>query len=265
MIKGLLVLDENLASSIALRYASRLADYMPIKFKAAHVENPNNNHQKAGVGWIQRIWEQGIEDAGVQTVQRLIKTEKVGCEFIGAPKILIGDHNKKLLEALWEDNFQLFIEGNLNTSNIDDFYKLITTRLYSKSPNPMLIVKNLVNPGKVVLICGEGVKPHVLGTQFMKIARDASFSIDILFYKYEGNEKPVFLDNSEGGSGLVKVEEMLTEKGFKIQQSRVVCGGPEQTADLFRNYGLAFTTFPTRKSARLELLANIPIPITLCR
>jgi len=265
MIKGLLVLDENLASSIALRYACRLADYMPIKFKAAHVENPDTDHQSAGIGWIKRIWEQGIEDAGTQTVRRLIQTEKVDCEFIGAPKILIGDHNKELLNALWGDRYQLFIEGNLNTSNIDDFFNLINSELYSKSPSPMLIVKNLVNPGKVVLICGEGVQTNVLGAHFLKIAKDASFTIDILFYKYEADREPLFLDKREGGSALTKIEEMLTGNGLQVEQSRVVSGSPELTADLLRDYGLAITTFPSHKSARLELLANIPIPVILCR
>jgi len=265
MIKGLLVLDENLASSIALRYACQLTDYMPIKFKAAHVESPDTDHQSAGIGWIKRVWEQGLEDAGRQTVRRLIQTEKVDCEFIGGPKILIGDHNTELLNTLWGGRYQLLIEGNLNTSNIDTFYNLITSELYSTSPCPMLVVKNLVSPEKAVLVCGEGVNPHTLGSQFVKIAKESSFIIDILFYKYEDNGEPVYLDNSEGGSALVTLEEMLTQNGFQIQQSRVVCGSPEQTADLLRAYGLAISTFPSRKSARLELLANIPIPILLCR
>ncbi|MBW1637454.1 MAG: hypothetical protein JRC87_07985 [Deltaproteobacteria bacterium] len=265
MIKGLLVLDENLASSIALRYACRLADYLPIKFKAAHVEDPDADRQSAGVGWIKRIWEEGIEDAGRQTVRRLIQTEKVDCEFMGDPKILIGDHNQELLNTLWRDSYQLFIEGNLNTSNIDDFYNLITSELYKNSPTPMLIVKNLVTPDKAVLVCGEGVRLDVLGSQFLKIAKDASFTVDILFYKHEDNGELQYLDNSEGGSALKKFEKMLSENGFQIGQSRVISGSPAQTADLLRDYGLAITTFPARKSARLELLANIPIPVMLCQ
>lgn len=265
MIKALLTLDENLASSIALRYAGQLTDYMPIKFKAAHVEEPDSSKKLAGTGWVQRTWEKGIEDAGRLTVQRLIKTEKASCEFIGTPQIFIGDRDDELLEALSQGGYDLFIEGNLNTSNVNDFHKLITSKLYSKSKRPMLIVKNLVNPGKAVLVCGEGVDPHVLVTEFLKLAKDATFTIDLLFYKFQENEAPVFLDRSEGGNALTETEVMLTKNGFQVQKSKVVCGTPEQTADIFREYGLAFTTFPTRKSVRLELLANIPTPVILCR
>jgi len=265
MIKGLIVLDENLASSIALRYAGLLSEYMPIQFKAAHVEDPATKRQSAGTGWVQRTWEKGIEEAGMQTVQRLIKTEKAGCEFMGAPRILIGDHDDELLDTLWQGGYELFLEGNLNTSNVSDFYSLITSKLYSKSPSPMLVVKNLVSPAKTVLICGEGVDPGILVPQFLKIANGATFAVDIVCYKFQENDAPVLVDNSEGGAALTRVAEMLAENGVQVQKCRVICGTPEQTADLFREYGLAVTTFPTRKSMRLELLAHIPTPVVLCR
>jgi hypothetical protein len=266
MIRGLLVLDENLASSIALRYAGQLSAYMPIQFKAAHVEDPSNSKRTVGTGWVQRTWEKGIEDAGIQTVQRLIKTEKVGCQFLGAPQVFIGNRDDELLEALSQGNYDLFVEGNLNTSNVNDFYNLINAKLYSKSKRLMLIVKNLVNPGKIVLICGDGVDPDILVPQFVKFIKETSFiSIDLLFYKFQESDSPVLLAKTEGGSAFSKIEEMLQENDIKIHDNKVVCGTPEQTANLFRGYGLAFTTFPTRKSVRLELLANIPTPIILCR
>lgn len=265
MITGLLVLDENLASSIALRYASQLAEYMPITFKAAHVEDPNTKSQSAGTGWVQRAWEEGVEDAGRQTVRRLINTEKVNCKFLGSPKIVIGDRDDELLGALGEGSYDLFIEGNLNTSNVDDFYTLITSKLYRESTTPMLIVKNLVSPGNAVLICGDEVDPQAIVPKFLTIAKDATFTVDILFYKFQENEAPLLLDGSEGGNALAQTEALLSAGGFKVRESRVVCGTPEQSADLLRDYGMAFTSFPTRRGVRLELLAHMPTPVVLCR
>ena len=265
MIKALLNIDENLASSIALRYAGQLADILPLKVQATHVEEPDSKQKSAGTGWVQRTWERGIEEAGMQTALRLIKTENPSCDFIGTPKIFIGSRDDELLEELRRGGYDLFMEGNVNTSNVNDFYRLITSSLYSKAPCPMLIVKNLVTPKKGVLLIGDGVDPDKLVAQFIKIGKTVKLDFDLIHYKFQEKDKLEFLDKSEGGSNLAQTESLLNENDCKVQTSKVICGTPEQAADLFREYGLAFTTFPTRKSPRMELLAHIPTPLILCK
>lgn len=265
MIKGLLNIDENLASSIALRYAGQLTDILSMQIQATHVEEPDAKQRSAGTGWVQRTWERGIEEAGMQTVLRLIKTENPNCNFIANPKIFVGDRDDEILEELRKGRYELFVEGNVNTSNVNDFYRLITSPLYSKSPCPMLVVKNLVVPKKGVILVGDGVDPQKLIAQFIKIAKTAKVDFDLVHYKFQENNELVFLDKREGGSYLADTESLLKENGFSVQSSKVICGTPEQAADSFREYGLAITTFPTRRSPRMEMLAHIPTPLILCR
>lgn len=264
-MKGLLNIDENLASSIALRYVGQLADVAALKVQVTHVEEPDPKQKSSGIGWVQRTWEKGIEEAGMQTVLRLLKTENMSRDFAGVPKIFVGSRDNEILEELRRGMYDLFLEGNINTSNVNDFYRLITSRLYSKAPCPVLIVKNYVIPKKGVLLIGDGVDQQKLVGQFLKFAKSARLEFDLLYYKFQENDELLFLEKSEGGSNLAQTENLLRESGCSAQTSRVICGTPEQAAELFREYGLAISTYPTRKSPRMELLAHIPSPLMLCR
>lgn len=265
MIKGLLYLDENLASSIALRYASHLAELINLQLQTAHVEQPDQKQHSAGSGWVRRTWERGVQDAGTQVVQRLLKTEKVQCPFTGPPKIFIGDRDEEILDELKFGSYDLFMEGDLNTSNVSDFYKLITSRLYAKAPCPVMIVKNLLVKQNAVLLCGDGVDHHKLIIQFLKIFGGAQLEIELLYYKFQETDELSFQEKEAAGSFLQEAEQLLAEKGGALYRSRVVTGTPERVGDYLSNYGLVASTFPTRKSPRFELLAQLPSPVFLCK
>jgi hypothetical protein len=265
MIKGLLMVDNSSVSSIALQYAERLSNIVPIHFKAVHIEQEQSKKRVPGTGWVEKTWRNGIEHAGFQKACQLINKENVRCNFIGSPKVFIGNRCDNLLNELWNGCYELFLEGSPKTTKVNEFHELITSRLYSKSPSPMLVIKNLVEPSKAVLIIGDGVDIHKLVPTYLKLTRNAKLTVDILTYKFQENDVPVFMDKVEGGSAPEKTEKMLAVRGCKVSQNLVVSGAPEKVAELFRDYGLAFSTFPSRKSPRLELLAHLPTPLVLCR
>jgi hypothetical protein len=266
MIKSLLALDENLASSIALRYASKMGELLPLQLQASHVEIPDEKLQPAGgEGWVRRTWEKGLQDAGLLAIQRLLNTEKVFCPFIGAPKVFVGDRDSTLLEELRTGNYDLFIEGNLNTSNIHDFYKLISSRLYAKAPCPIMVVKNLVTNNHVALLCGDGVDHLTFIPQTLRILSSDDIDFSLLYYRFQENEKPVFMDKHEAGSTLLEAEAILQENQKRPLSSEVISGTPEQVASLLRKYSVVASSFPTRKGPRLELLAQCPSPVLLCK
>jgi hypothetical protein len=265
MIKGLLYLDENLASSIALRYASHLTALLQLQLQAIHVEEPDNKQHSAGSGWVRRTWEKGLQETGLQKVQRLLNMEKVQCTFSGPPKVLIGDREDEILEELRVGAYDLFLEGNLNTADKADFYDLIGSRLYAKMSCPAMIVKNMLVTEKVLVLCGDGVDHRSLIPQFLKITDGARFDLELLFYKYQENEEPLFLEKSAAGGFLEEAETILNDNGWAASASRVLTGTPERVGDYLRNYGLVVSTFPTRKGPRMETLANAPSTVLLCK
>ncbi len=265
MNMGLLALDENLPSSIALRYASQLVEILALQLQAGHVEVPDKKRHSGGTGWVRRTWERGLLEAGHQAVQRLLNTEKVPCPFIGSPKVLIGDRDNAFLEELRNGGYDLFIEGNLNTSDITDFYRLISSPLYSKTPCPILVVKNLVASDSVALLCGDGVDHNTVIPRALSLLKGKSIHFDLIFYRYQETEATISINKEEAGSVLVEAEALLKEANITPANSMVVSGTPEGVAAMLKKYRLVASSFPVRKSPRLELLAQCPSPILLCQ
>lgn len=265
MIKGLLALDENLASSIALRYASKLVEILPLQLQAAHVETPDEKQHSAGNSWVRRTWEKGLQEAGLLAIQRLLNTEKVPCPFIGPPKVFVGDRDEMLFEELRTGGYDLFMEGYLNTSNVGDFSALLSSRLYTRTHCSIMIAKNLVTSHSAVLLCGDGVDHTTFIPQALHILAGSDFNLDLLFFRFQENEEPVFMDKKEAGSTLLEAEELLLAGDRRAKNTQVVCGTPERVADLLKKYSVAASSFPTRKSPRLELLAHCPSPVLLCK
>lgn len=265
MNMGLLALDENLASSIALRYASQLVNILALQLQAGHVEAPDKKQHSGGTGWVRRTWERGLQEAGQQAVQRLLNTEKVPCPFIGSPKVFIGDRDDVFLEELRHGDYDLFIEGNLNTSNITDFYELISSPLYTKTPCPIMVVKNLVSSDSVALLCGDGVDHMTVIPKALSLLKGDKINFDLIFYRYQETEPSFSMDKNEAGSVLVDAEKLLAAENIRPANSLVVSGTPESVAAILKRYRLVASSFPVRKTPRLELLAQCPSPVLLCK
>lgn len=264
MNKGLITLDENLASSIALRYASRLVDLMPLQLQAGHVEVPDNKQHSAGSGWVRRTWERGMVEAGQAAIQRLLNTEKVNCPFVGTPKVFIGDRDDVLLDELTDGQYDLFIEGNINTSDVNDFSALISSRLYRKAPCSLLVVKNLVAGNRAALLCGDGVDLETVLPKALELIGDKGLGLDLILYRYQEKEASVIEDREEVNLSE-EVRALLQDKEILQLNIQVVSGTPESVAGLLKKYKMVISSYPQRKSPRLELLAQCPSPVLLIK
>ncbi len=265
MMISLVYVDENLASSIALRYAGALANLTGMAIQPIHVEEPDHKSHSSGSGWVRRSWEQGLVAAGRQEVERLLRTEKVDCRLAGVPKVLVGDRQAEILDELQRFSYDLYIEGYLNTASVNDFYALLGSQLYRKMDRPALVVKNLVPLDRVLLLTNESVDCTRLIPCFTRLFQDAPVIVDLLYYKFREGGSVQLEDRSEAGSYLDNAEAVLAEAGRKADKVQVIQGSPEQVVDHLRSYGLVVSTFPSRKSPRYELLAMLPNPLLLCR
>jgi len=266
MTIGLIALDENLASSIALRSAALLAEEIPIQLRAVHVEAPDvNKYSASGTGWVRRTWERGVKDGAQQALQRFLNTEKVSIPFIGLPKILIGDRDVELLHELQKSNYDLFIEGNLNTSDITDFYRLLFSRLYTQTPCPIMVVKNLVSSNTVALLCGDGADYKELISQAITLLKSDKFSFDLIFYQYKEGEPKISTEKKDAGDVLFEAEKLLQEADIEPVNTQVLTGTPEGAAQLLEKYRIVVSSFPSKTCPRLKVLAHCPAPILLCK
>ncbi len=264
MLKALLYINEDLASSIALRYTAYLNKFVPLYLFITHVEEPGGKEQ-VGTGWVRRTWEDGVASSGKRLVDHMLRTENIDCPLAGSPKIFVGDREQELLNELRNGKYKLFVEGYLNSADPDQFYETINTPLYAYSPCPVLIAKNLSISKKCALLCADSVDSKILVEKSMEILGDSTFSLDIVYFKFKENEQLVTLDREDGGSCLQEAESLLSEAGKPVENVVVLSGTPEQVGDYLREYALVASTFPSRKSMRMYVLANSLASVLLVR
>jgi len=255
MTKTLLNIDENLASSIALRFSAYLNKFIPLSLFITHVEEPDKK-EHVGKGLVHQAWEEGVIASGRRLVDRMLHTENIDCPLAAQPEITVGIRNEEILSQLRNGQYQLYIEGYLNTADPDAFYQLISSQLFSEAPCPLLIAKNLSISKKCALLCADSVDPKLLVEQSCKILDKATFLIDIVYFKFKENNELQLLSREEAGSHLRETEELLAEKNKQVENVHVASGTPEQVGDFLKEYALVTSTLPSRKSMRMMTLAN---------
>ncbi len=264
MLKTLVYVNEDLASSIALRFTAYLNKFVPLSFYVVHVEQPDEK-EHIGTGWVQQAWEDGVGANGKRVVDRMLRTENIDCPLAGRPKIFVGNRTEEIMYELRIGSYDLYIEGYLNTADPDQFYQLLSSPLYSQAPCPVLVVKNLSISKKCALLCADSVDPKLLVNRSMEILGDSTFGFDIVYFKFKENEQLVALGPEEGGSNLAAAKKQLTEFGKNVENEIVLSGTPEQVGDYLKDYALVASTLPGRKSMRMATLANSLASVLLVR
>jgi nucleotide-binding universal stress UspA family protein len=262
MLSSLINLREDLQSSIALRFADRLALLTDMILRPVYVEDASDKFQ-SGTGWVRRSWLQGIEESGRDEIARLLKTEKVRCRVL-SPLIIVGDPEKELLYHLNRDEYSLYIEGYLNVSNKEAFKKRVTSKLYSESPCPVLMVKNITSPSDILLLIDESSRPERIIFRLFTIFGKIKDGLDITLMRY------VYKEQDKVSFGPMEKEdrdalELLEGAGYVGAESLVVQGPPEHVAEYIRDHGLVAAEMPARHTPRMELLALASNPLLLCR
>ncbi len=263
MSKALLNLDENLASSIALRYAAFLSQLFDIELYITHIEVPDRKEQ-AGTGWVRRTWENGLLDTGLQAVQRLLRTENVQCHFAGPPIVLVGNRDPEILRELKSDAYDLFIEGNTQSGDLAGFHNLLTSGLYSATPCPVMLVNNLATVDSVALLCGDDVDCKKLVTAYLALTGAADIEVELVYFKFQEDGELVFLDETEGGANFKAAGQLLLDAGKRLRGSKVLSGTPEQTGDYLKNFAFVGSPLPGIRDPLLEVLFSTPSTLLLC-
>lgn len=268
MIKILVSVDADLASSIALRYACQLADLIGVELQTIHVEEPGKEGYSPGSGWVRQTWEAALLETGREEVNRLIKAEKTSCPVLPPPKMFIGDREEEILRELQRGSYDLFVEGALYTFTAANFYKKIHSRLYRRVPCSVMLVKNLVNPQRVVIVMTGNENVPRLISSFLRIFQGGKVEVDLLSCEFEKRAEPIVREGRKNSdASLQSAEKILVERGLKLGERRVLEGTPEELGHVLKDYGLTVAPIHrdgTKKSDLLELLSRCPSPILLC-
>jgi nucleotide-binding universal stress UspA family protein len=267
MLKTLVSLNPDLASSIALRYACRMGTVVKMALQTIHVEDPAASGHPPGTGWVRRTWEKALLKAGEEEIAQLIQAERSSCPPLAATKMVIGDPEEEILRELDRESYDLFIEGTLYSFSSTSFNKKIRSRLYRHASCPVILVKNLMDLKRIAILLGADMDPVSVVTPFLKIFSEGVFDVDLLYYRFHEGGGPTF-QKQEGAEGVLSAgRKLLIEGGGIPKECRVIEDSPEKLSDLFRDYGLVVSSVhgvASKKSHLTELLHRMPSPILFC-
>jgi len=276
MIKTLVSINADLASSIALRYACQLANLTGMLLQTMHVVEPEQEGHSPGTGWVRRTWEKGLLETAQGEISRLLDAERAAFPGLGVPRMSVGVREDELLRELEEESYDLFVEGLLYSFDSSYFHKKLRSRLYREAPSSILLVKNLVSPKKVALLLEDEVAIRSMISSFLKIIDGAEMEIDLLRYKFQSGGRMNFQGNVEPrapsrpekpDSILSSAEEILAAEKRTVSASLVVQDTPLKIGEYLEGYSLVVSFLPHQKAIKgplVDLLARVPSAILLC-
>ncbi len=265
MLKTLVSLNADLASSIALRYACQMASFMQLELQTIHVEEPGAEGKPLGTGWVRRSWEKAMLETGQEEISQLIQAEKTHCPPLAATKMCIGDREEEILNELRREHYDLFMEGILYTFTPTSFYKKIQSRVYRQASCPIILVKNLTSLNRVVILLGAEMDHAGVLDTFLKMFGDAKVDIDLCYYRFQQAGGTASQENPE--SVLSAARKKLAAVGRTANSSRLIQESPEAAAELLGNDALVISSVQRsahKKGPMIELLHRIHCPILFC-
>lgn len=262
MLKALVPVEMTLASNVALRFLCRKAESLGIAVQPIHIEEPDNKSHSSQTGWIRKSWESGLRQAGLEEVQRILKSEKLDCFVMPNPIVRVGDREDNILEELRIGGYDLFVEGEVSNFNSGEFRKRLRSKLYRQMPSPVLIVRNMVQSDRVALVVDEKTDVEHLVARFVRFFEGSKVDFDLCSYAMHdlgGDPHPDEL--------LVEAKELLERQNFSPAKTLSLLSGPAAAAQVLYDYGLIVANLDrkaSRKSAMTEVLGLVTSPLLLC-
>ncbi len=277
MIKTLISLNADLASSIALRYCCRLAELADMKLQTIHVEETGKEGYPPGSGWVRNTWEKGLLQTAGEEISQLINSEKSSCSPLIPPIIRLGESDDELLHEIEAEPYDLYVEGILNAYNSQDFQNKVRSKLYRYVTCPILVVKNLVNPERVALLLEDNKDLEPLVNAFLKVFNQSKLTPDIIHITFQRSGKSGYREkiepsdshgDGEPGELLIAARTMLAERDCHANESWIMRDTPKELGEILSDYGLVAACLPRRadkKNRVVELLNQVPSAAFLCK
>lgn len=268
MIKALVSVDMDLASGLALRYAYQLANLVKMELRTIHVEKPDAQENVPSTGWVRDKWEKALKQKEQEDIANLLNTTKLNSPSAWSkPIITMGDRPKEIAAQLENGLYDLFIEGSLATFNVAKFYEIIDSYLYQNLPGPVVMVKNMTEIFKMLLLVDESVNLNKLISTFVKVFGQAEIDIDLIYYKARESADMAIVEDESAAVVLRTAQEILESHGRTPNKKEAIQGTSEQVSRYINNYGLVLSSVRRpvgRGTPLMELMGRLLCPIFLC-
>ena len=262
MINSLLLINADLGSSIAVRYAQALSNQIDLQVHGIHVVDPQQLESAPGSGWVRKTWENTLINTQRENMMRFLEVEKVNLPFLKVPKVAIGEKTEKIMDEIRTNEYGLFLEGVPPTTHPGDFYNLVNSRLYRMLPCPILVVKNFLPPTRAAILLDDPSDLTLLPESVFDLFKGKGIEAVPIFPKFSASG-PLKVQPADPGT--------LPESPFVPRlsgEAKILEGTPRLMAENLKAFGMvvALMRHASHKTdAMFELLGRVPLPVLICR
>ncbi len=235
MIKTLVSIEVDLASSLAIRFACQLGGSIDVEIHPLYVKKSLSHDSFRGAGWASRTWQREMIEKGKEEICKMIAPEMDFCPKLSDPKVIYGDRHSEVSRVAQEGGFDLYVEGTDFTWGHGELYKLAHTKFYQRLTCPLILVQSLRKMKQVLLLCMDIAGTEILTRTFEKIWKGSSVPL-VLAY-------PADYLTASGENGLkekvLESKGLLEKAGCAVEQKQIdpeVFSSPKE--DFMKDYGL---------------------------
>jgi len=258
MIKTLVAIEVDLASSLAIRYACQLGSIIELELHPVYVKEPPPEVPAIGTGWVRHTWEREILEMGKEEIQEMLAGEMESCPQLQEPRVLYGDRQYELLKIMEHEPFDLYVEGAPYPFTPANIQRRLNARFYQRVGTPLIWLRILKKINQVLVPCFDPAGARSAIQSLQKIWAGCSTPLHFCLAPGAGDAAP---------QEVLQGRETLQAAGCQTllrEDCPMAGGGPAPEA--MKDYGLVVVALERavkKDSPRLQWLAQVKSPLML--
>jgi hypothetical protein len=263
VIKTLVTVEMDLASSFAIRYVCRLGQHIKMELHPVYVKSAPSVEPATGVGWAPHTWQRELIQMGKEEIQEMLAAEADSCPLMQEPKVVYGDRGAELLKIVEQEAIDLYVEGAPQRFTPRTIFKSLRSRFYQRLDRPFIWVRTLRKIDQALVLCRDvsGVRTLVrtLGLLWQGCPVPLHFAVPETGEK--GKAEPEALLREEVRRAKVELEAARCGPLREVPFTPVSGAPPTGLTD---EYGLVVLTLDRelrKDSAQLQWLSEVKAPL----
>jgi hypothetical protein len=263
MLKTLVAIEVDLASSMAIRYACDLGNLIPMELHPVYVKAPPPEVPATGTGWVRHTWEREIVEMGKEEIEEVLSSEQETCPLLQEPRVTYGDREYEMLKIISQETFSLYVEGAPYPFNPANIHRRLHSKFYQKLACPLIWLRVLRKIHQALVVCPDPAGARAVLPALRKLWAGCAIPLHLALPPQAGY----------GGAGDALRDEVrkamtaMEEAGCVVEVKEVADwseGGPAPA--LLQDYGLvalALERAVKKDHVRLQWLAQVKNPVML--
>ena len=263
MLKTLVAIEVDLASSMAIRYACDLGSLIPMELYPVYVKAPPPEVPATGTGWVRHTWEREIVEMGKEEIEEVLSSEQESCPLLQEPRVIYGDRDYELLKILGHEPFDLYVEGAPYPFNPANIQRRLHAKFYQKLDCPLIWLRVLRKIHQVLVVCPDPAGARAVLPAMTKLWGGCTIPVHLALPPQAGYGGPGDTLRDEARKTLAAMEAA----GGAVEMKEVAdwsAGGPAPA--MLKDYGMVVVPLERavkKDHIRLNWLAQVKNPLML--